>query len=101
MLPVYGQEQDEFCYHDAQTSFLVAGTDEWFWTAYCCVDSFLGSESPEVYISYNDDGPSGCGKEELYPVCNPREYFLLVLARRCTQMTRDGKFSFMNGLILM
>lgn len=90
MLPNFGDEQDQFCYHDAQISFLITGVDEWYWTAYCCVDTFLGdSEHPDTYLNYNDDGPSGGGKEELYPVWNPREYFLLVFSRRCKQVARE------------
>ncbi|KIY03609.1 uncharacterized protein Z520_00300 [Fonsecaea multimorphosa CBS 102226] len=90
MLPYYDQAQDQLSYHDAQVSVLITGVDEWYWTAYCCVDTFSQEpESPNAYIEWNDDGPSGGGRDEIYPVWNPREYFLLMLSRRCKQVAGE------------
>lgn len=90
MLPAFGQEQDQLFYHDAQISVLITGVDEWYWTAYCCVDTFSEqAETADTYVDCNDDGPSGGGRDEEYPVWNPREYFLLVLSRRCTQIALE------------
>ena len=84
------QEQDY--YHEAHISFLVAGVDEWFWTAYCCVDTYFGSE-PEnrTYLDgrYGSDPATGGSRWLKFPIWNPREYFLFVLARRITQATRE------------
>lgn len=90
MLNPVEQSRDElFCY-DAQISFLITGVDEWLWTAYCCVDMFFGSEQdPETYYIREVDGPSGGERSEDYPTWNPREYFMLVLSQRVTQITRE------------
>lgn len=84
------KSRDQSWYYEAQVSFLITGADEWYWTAYCCVDT--ASEEPEtadMHINYKDDGPSGGGKREQHPLWNPREYFLFVLSRRCQQVTRE------------
>ncbi len=82
-------ENDSF-YHQAQISFLLTGVDEWHWTAYCCVDTYFGSEKdPEWYLSRHFDGPPGGGQLEFLPIWNPREYFLLVFTRRLNQATKE------------
>lgn len=91
------EEQD--CFHEAQVSMLLHGVDEWVWTAYCCVDTYFGSEPDhrtyyDGFIddhgnSYGFDAPSGGLKELNFPTWNPREYFLMVLARRMMQATRE------------
>ncbi|EXJ59775.1 hypothetical protein A1O7_03922 [Cladophialophora yegresii CBS 114405] len=87
MLPNYRQPQDQLYYYDAQISVLVTGVVEWYWTAYCCVDTFAKEpEKVETYMRHKSDGPSAGGSAEHYPLWNPREYFLLVLSRRCTQV---------------
>ena len=76
--------------HEAQISVLVSGVDEWFWTAYCCVDTYFGSEESIEYYHVRDlDAPTGGLKPNHYPVWNPREYFLLILSRRVRQITRE------------
>jgi hypothetical protein len=83
-----GGLNDSF-YYQGQISFLVTGVDEWHWTAYCCVETFFGSEgNPEWYVN-EFDGPSGGGKPEFFPIWNPREYFLLVYSRRLKQATKE------------
>ncbi len=77
--------------HEAQISLLVAGIDEWYWTAYCCVDRYFGSEETiQFYLDQNLDAPiGGAGRPTEFPVWNPREYFLMVLSRRIRQVTRE------------
>jgi hypothetical protein len=86
---------DEFFYK-AQTSLLILGPDEFFWTAYCCVDTYYDSHENEdeydnetiaKYARENLDGPTGGAKHVDSPVWNPREYFLLILARRLEHAT--------------
>ncbi|ETI29380.1 hypothetical protein G647_01833 [Cladophialophora carrionii CBS 160.54] len=99
MLPNYKQPQDQLYYYDAQISVLVTGVDEWYWTAYCCVDTFSKEpEKVETYMRHKSDGPSAGGGAEHYPLWNPREYFLLVLSRRCTQVAREWE-AVINDLI--
>ncbi|KAF2234442.1 hypothetical protein EV356DRAFT_466610 [Viridothelium virens] len=91
------EEQDFF--HEAQVSMLLYGIDEWVWTAYCCVDTYFGSEpghrtyhegsEDDSGMSYGVDAPSGGSRELRFPTWNPREYFLMVLARRMMQATRE------------
>ncbi len=75
--------------HEAQISLLVAGVDEWYWTAYCCVDKYFGSEKTiQSYLDQQIDAPiGGAGRDTALPVWNPREYFLIVLSRRLRQVT--------------
>lgn len=83
--------QDDYFY-EAQISLLLVGVDEWFWTAYCCVDTFFRSErSPELYDQKKVDGPTGAGYFVSEPIWNPREYFLVVLSRRMNQITKEWK----------
>ena len=84
------REEDQDFFHEAQVSFLLLGIDEWVWTAYCCVDTYFGSEPN--HRTYHDDGvdaPTGGAKYLNFPIWNPREYFLMVLARRMMQATRE------------
>lgn len=83
---------DDLFYYEAQISFLITGVDEWYWTAYCCVDTFFGSEqSLDEYLACEDDGPSGGGRSAFFPAWNPREYFLIVLSRRFMQVTQEWR----------
>jgi hypothetical protein len=82
----------ELACYDAQISFLITGVDESHWTAYCCVDTYFQSEqSTETYLSRDQDGPSGGARDASQPCWNPREYFLLVLSRRISQMSREWR----------
>lgn len=85
------QAQADFeWFHEAQISLLVVGIDEWYWTAYCCVDTYFGSEEPITFYLENDlDAPTGGGRHMKEPVWNPREYFLMVLSRRMAQVVME------------
>lgn len=79
----------EFLY-EAQVSFVVVGVDEWVWTAYCLVETYFGSEQTiEYYHEGGFDAPSGGARSTLYPVWNPREYFLFILSLRAKQVTQE------------
>ena len=76
--------------HQAQISVLLTGVDEWIWTVTCCVDSYFESDDPIDDLStLNLDAPTGgettCDK----PIWNPREYFLVIVANRIRQVTRE------------
>ena len=76
--------------YEAQISVVVTGIDEWFWTAYCCTDTYFGSEeSVHYYHEHGLDAPTGGEKSTDYPIWNPREYFLLVLSCRVKQTTKE------------
>ena len=84
-----GPQNNEYLY-EAQLSLLVTGVDEWFWTAYCCAETYFGSEESIQYYSDNQlDALTGGEKSMLYPVWNPREYFLSILWRRLKQVTKE------------
>ena len=77
-------------FHESQISFLISGYDEWFWTAYCFVDTFFASESTvQTYHEGGVDAASGGERFVEYPIWNPREYFLLVLSMRFRQVTKE------------
>lgn len=66
------------------------GIDEWFWTAYCCVETYFGSEqSIQRYHDGELDAPTGGARPTHMPVWNPRHYYLLVLSRRVRQVTKE------------
>lgn len=88
LLPLERDGEGEAYYYEAQISFLMIGVDEWFWTTYCCVDTFFGSETGrEAYLNPHcpTDAASGGSLLQKYPVWNPRQYFLAVLSRRMLQ----------------
>lgn len=69
---------------------LVTGVDEWFWTAYFCAETHFGSEESIQYYHENQlDALTGGEKSMLFPVWNPREYFLSILSRRLKQATKE------------
>ena len=69
---------------------LITGVDEWFWTAYCCTDTYFGSEETiQFYHERKLDAPTGGSKSNMHPSWDPREYFLLVLSRRLGQVTKE------------
>jgi len=90
MISGVDEANDDLYYYDAHISFLITGVDEWCWTAYCCVDTFFGSEqSLDEYLACEDDGPIGGGRSAFFPAWSPREYFLIVLSRRFMQVTQE------------
>ncbi|KAL4809505.1 hypothetical protein BDV18DRAFT_157260 [Aspergillus unguis] len=81
-------DEREF-YHEVQTSVLLVGIDEWVWTVYCLVETHHSETGPEdvsEYIKYGTDAPSGQGVDSSMPIWNPREYFLLILSRRMSEV---------------
>ena len=76
--------------YEAQISVLITGIDEWFWTAYCCTDTYYGSQkSIQGYHAESLDPLTGGERPTYFPVWNPREYFLYILARRFRQATKE------------
>jgi hypothetical protein len=88
--PMKASSETLFCY-EAQISFLLVGVDEWYWTAYCCTDTFFGSERPpSSYAGLGLDGPVGDPQVlSSHPIWNPRDYFLRVLSARISQATKE------------
>lgn len=79
-------------YHEAQVSILIVGIDEWLWTTYCCVDTYFEEKTDDrTYL----DGPSELDPptaglfQLVYPMWNPRQYYLAIVARRMMQVTRE------------
>ncbi|KAL4970938.1 uncharacterized protein BDV14DRAFT_194724 [Aspergillus stella-maris] len=84
----YRDNQKEF-FHEAQISVLLVGIDEWVWTLYCLVETHFCENGPGdiiQYISSDRDAASGQGSSYSVPIWNPREYFLLVLSRRMSEV---------------
>ena len=78
--------------YEAQISVMVNGIDEWFWTAYCCVDTYFGSErGVEAYHDSTVDAATGGERLISQPAWNPREYFLYMLSRRFRQATKEWR----------
>lgn len=83
---------DAIYYHEAQLSLLIFGVDEWLWTAYCCPDTYFGSEkyAEEDFDDGNGADPNAGGAVMIeQPVWNPREYYLMLLQRRMSQATHE------------
>jgi hypothetical protein len=85
-----GDPTEHLFYYEAQISCLLIGVDEWYWTAYCCTDTFFGSEQPpSSYAELGLDAPTGGSLLSSKPVWNPRDYFLRVLSARMSQATKE------------
>ena len=77
-------------FYEAQISVLVTGIDEWFWTVYCFVDTYFGSEETvDYYHERGLDALTGGEKASHYPAWNPRGYFLQLLSLRLKQATQE------------
>lgn len=81
--------------HQAQISVMVTGIDDWFWTAYCFVDTYFKSvghsESAQHFsdLGWAND-PFSCGKYAINrPIWTPRHYFLQVLSCRMEQVKQE------------
>ena len=76
--------------YESHISFLLAGFDEFFWTAYCMVDVYYGSsETAERHWSAGLDAPSRGALATEQPVRDPRGYFLRVLGERTRQVMKE------------
>ena len=93
-------ENDAGILYEAQISFLLVEVDEWYWTAYCFVETYFGSEKsidwyreappePNQPISPPFDGPTGGCQLSTLVVWNPREYFLFVFSRWMSQIAME------------
>ena len=88
--PLFPDSNPNEFLHEAQISFVIIGLDEWVWTAYCLTETYFGSEeSIEYYYRRGYDAPSGGAKPMHYPIWNPREYFLFILASRIRQSRQE------------
>lgn len=93
-------DKEDLYFHEAQTSSLSWGPDEWFWTELFLVDTYFGSEpelatyldppTPADSPGDGDDPPLGGGGTMKYtPYFDPREYFLRKLDRRFDQVAKE------------
>ncbi|KAJ8114938.1 hypothetical protein OPT61_g3298 [Boeremia exigua] len=92
-------DHEDLYYHEAQTSSLSWGTDEWFWTELFLVETYFGSEPLlRTYLNPPTDGIEGDGNDPplggsgsmQYDSCfDPREYFLHKLDRRLDQVAKE------------
>ena len=80
--------------YESQISLLITGIDEWFWSAYLCLDTFFeGKENLSSYYSYDNDALiGGAVRPNRFPVWNPRQYFLFIFSRRFRQVTKEWAF---------
>ena len=88
-LPLSSPGVKDAYFYEAQISFILTGIDERLYTAICLADTFFGSEDfRDSYTSQTSalDAPSGGGHWLKFPVWNPRQYFLTVLAKRISQV---------------
>ena len=86
--------------YEAQVSVMVAGLDDWVWSAYCFADVYFKGEghSERAEHYFNPDpshpdtklDPSSCGRFPANPpVWIPREYFLRALSCRTEQVKQE------------
>ncbi|KAF1956056.1 hypothetical protein CC80DRAFT_413860 [Byssothecium circinans] len=94
-LQVESGDSEELYYHEAQTSSLSWGPDEWFWTELFLVDTYFGSEDNLLtYLAGSTHGNGfdpplgGVGTMET-PCFDPRDYWLMKLDRRVLQVTEE------------
>ncbi|PYI12004.1 hypothetical protein BO78DRAFT_64141 [Aspergillus sclerotiicarbonarius CBS 121057] len=78
------------CIFETQISFGIFGSDEFFWTAYCFVDTYGSQqESTDNYLQRKLDAPSGGSVKQESPIWEPRYYFLAVFSVRLSQVTME------------
>ena len=76
--------------YEAQISFLVSGFDEWYWTAYCFIDTFFNNDDvTQFYYDQKVDAAIGGERDIKFPVWNPRQCFLFTLSRRFRQVRKE------------
>ena len=77
--------------YESQISLLISGIDEWFWSAYLCLDTFFeGKENLTSYCSYDSDALiDGAMRPNRFPIWNPRQNFLFKFSRRFRQATKE------------
>jgi hypothetical protein len=91
----HSSDREDLYYHEAQTSSLSWGADEWFWTELCLVDTYFGSEEKhKTYLTGCQEGdgldpPCGGRFHMIAPRFDPREYFLLKLKFRIEQAVTE------------
>lgn len=86
----YKDEGYELACYDASISFLIIGTDETHWKAYCNSDTWFGDNKRiEQYIDDDLEAPAGDARSARVTCTDPREYFLLVLAHRLRQLSHE------------
>jgi hypothetical protein len=94
-LRTYSTDDQDLYYHEAQTSSLSWGTDEWFWTGLCLVDTYFGSEeNRKTYFMGRTPGeefdpPTGGRFTMRDTRFDQREYYLLKLDFRVEQVTTE------------
>lgn len=76
--------------YEAQTSCVVAGTDEWDWSGYCLADTYFDGEAGENVQQYSKDVSDGAHTNPFFyglieaerPVREARAFFLRVFKIR-------------------
>ncbi|KAF9883927.1 hypothetical protein FE257_002670 [Aspergillus nanangensis] len=85
-----GSRRHQECIYEAQISLMVFGMGEFFWTAYCFVDTYYSrQESTGSYLRKKSDAPSGGYLKQESPIWDPRYYFLTVLSIRLSQVSLE------------
>ncbi|KAF2093075.1 hypothetical protein NA57DRAFT_81756 [Rhizodiscina lignyota] len=88
-----GSYDKDYHYYEANVSLLVTGIDEWFWQAYCLIDSYFSPKyNPKRHFERPKWVDPCTGTRPLeFPHWNPREFFLAVLSARLDQATREWR----------
>ncbi|KAF1816964.1 hypothetical protein P152DRAFT_5104 [Eremomyces bilateralis CBS 781.70] len=78
-------------YYEAEVSGLTTGVDDFFYTTYCFVDTYFGSEELcPTYLDRRTD-PLTAIRPLDFPVWNPRENYILPFSRRLRQVTEEQR----------
>ncbi|KAI1623176.1 hypothetical protein EDD37DRAFT_682678 [Exophiala viscosa] len=83
--------------YQAQISCVVAGFDEWTWTAHCLADSYFDGEDGENVQQYSKDARDGASTNPFLhgvieagrPFHKAREFFLRVFSVRLKQVWKE------------
>lgn len=78
-------------YYEAQISGLTTGIDDFFYTTYCFVDTYFGSEDLCArYLELRID-PLTAIRSLQFPIWNPRENYILPFSQRLRQVTEEQR----------
>lgn len=69
---------------------IILGVDDFFWTVYFCEDAYFRPEDPiDEHLQDKGDGPSAGVRMSIFPLWDPRYYFLSILVIRIDQIKME------------
>jgi hypothetical protein len=103
-----GETSDTGFLYKAHKSFMIAGIDQWRWTAYLFADSYFDGDSGETMLEHQAQWDCGSQAPILDPLArgeigvsdllsrDPRQYFTTAFRAQLTQIEHEWRFVIEN-----